>query len=298
MTCIRNVCWEGGGVRCIAYAGAWKRMEELGLTGEVCRLAGSSGGAIMALTVALGYSSADIEKVLRETDMSDFKDGSYTLMGKAWDLIFHLGLYKGNAFLKWLGDLITAKGFPVDLTFRQLHELTGKNLIITGSNLNRRMVEIYSVDNSPDMEVRKAVRISMSIPIFFQPVKVDTLDGTALMVDGGLLNNYAIGIFDKHGCKCVMSETLGFKLLSDGEQEDSQIFHGFDKLDTVSKVVKSIIENLMMQIERLYIKPNYWERTVAIQTHGVSATDFNLSEDAKNLLVQWGYDSCWSYFKE
>ena len=273
-------------------------MEELGLTGDICRLAGSSGGAIMALTVALGYSSSDIEKVLRETDMSDFKDGSYTMLGKAYDLIFHLGLYKGNAFLKWLGDLITAKGFDVDITFRQLREKTGKDLIITGSNLNRRAVEIYSVDTSPDMEVRKAVRISMSIPLFFQPVKVDTLDGTALMVDGGLLNNYAIGIFDKHGCpcKCVMSETLGFKLLSDGEQEDSQIFHGFDKLDSVSKVVKSIVENLMMQIERLYIKPNYWERTVAIQTHGVSATDFNLSDSTKDLLVQWGYDSCCNYF--
>lgn len=296
MVCVRNVCWEGGGVRCLAYAGAWKRMEELGKTSDIERLSGSSGGAIMAVAVAVGYTADEIEKLLRETDMNDFKDGSYTLVGKAWDLIFNFGLYKGNYFYKWIGDIIAVKTGDPDISFQQLQDRYGKDLIITGSNLNRRKLEIYSASTTPNMKVRQAVRISMSIPLFFQPVKMEDEEGTAMLVDGGLMSNYAIDVFHRGGRCCILEETLGFKLLSEGEREDSEIYHGFDKIDSVSKVVKGIVNSMMMQIERLYIKPNYWKRTIAIQTYGVSATDFDMSSTTKDLLYQWGYDNCCLYW--
>ena len=297
MTVIRNVCWEGGGVKSLAYAGAWKKMEELNKTKDIERLAGSSGGAIMAAAVACGYSADEIETVLRETDMNDFKDGSWTLMGKAWDLIFNFGIYKGDYFYNWVGDIIAKKMQDPDITFEQLLQRTGKELIITGSNLSRRRLELYSPTWTPDMKVREAVRISMSIPLFFQPVRKQDSEGVNILVDGGLMSNYAIGVFQSNGSCTILEETLGFKLLGNEERDNSQIYYGFDKLDRISRIVKAIVNSMMLQMERLYIKKNYWEQTVGIPTHNVSATDFDLSDTTKDLLYKWGYDSTQEYFE-
>ena len=285
-------------MKCLAYAGAWKRMEELGKTTSVIRLAGSSGGAIMAAAVAVGYSAEEIGQVLRETDMNQFKDGSWTLLGKVWDLVYNLGIYKGDAMDSWLGRLLAVKTGDPDITFEQLQDKYGKELIVTGSNLNKRSLELYSPTWTPQMPVRRAVRISMSIPLFFQPVKMETHQGTALLVDGGLMANYIIDVFRSNGSSGgdVLEETLGFKLLGSGEREDADIYHGFDKLDSVTKVVKAVVNSMMLQMERLYIKKNYWKQTVAIPTHGVSATDFGLSDDVKEQLYRWGYEATDQYF--
>ena len=80
---IHNLAAEGGGCKGIAFAGAWKRMEELGKTSHIEKLSGSSAGAIFVTAVAVGYTADEIEAVLRDTDMSSFKDGSRTLVGKA-----------------------------------------------------------------------------------------------------------------------------------------------------------------------------------------------------------------------
>jgi len=42
---------------------------------------------------------------------------------------------------------------------------------ITGTDISNRTVRVFSLESTPDMEVALAVRISMSIPLFFTAAK-------------------------------------------------------------------------------------------------------------------------------
>ena len=62
----------------------------------------------------------------------------------------------------------------------ELLQKYNKNLIIIGSNINTRRHELFNYENTPDMEVWKAVRISCAFPPIFQPFKYNDnyyLDG-------------------------------------------------------------------------------------------------------------------------
>jgi NTE family protein len=54
-----------------------------------------------------------------------------------------------------------------------------------------------------------AVRASMSIPFYFRPVDVQTANGTVTWVDGGLLSNFPITVFDRTDGKQARWPTWG-----------------------------------------------------------------------------------------
>lgn len=59
---------------------------------------------------------------------------------------------------------------PADLTFRQFFDLTGVDLMITGTNLSTNQSKYFSVGYSPEFPVIDAVGLSMAIPLIFKPV--------------------------------------------------------------------------------------------------------------------------------
>lgn len=78
-----------------------------------------------------------------------------------------------------------------DITLQELYEKTGNELVVTATCVNRRMQRFFHRNHHPDMPVVTAVRMSMSIPLFFVPLKFDG----DYYVDGGLLNNFPLWVF-------------------------------------------------------------------------------------------------------
>lgn len=68
-----NLVFEGGGVKGIAYGGALELLEAKGIMPQIKQTSGASAGAIAALLVGLGCSSADVTKIL---SAMDFKNSS------------------------------------------------------------------------------------------------------------------------------------------------------------------------------------------------------------------------------
>ena len=75
MTIIKNLVFEGGGIKGLAYAGALEALAGRGHLQTVEQVAGTSAGAITALLVALGYDLEAINKELNR-DFKGFTDGS------------------------------------------------------------------------------------------------------------------------------------------------------------------------------------------------------------------------------
>src|SRR5262245_4647006 len=101
--------------------------------------------------------------------MEDFFSSAVSRMNR------HYGWYRGNAFLKWLEKLIHDKTDDADITFAELHERKFKDLYITGTSLNEQRLLIFSYQTYPHMKIKDAVRISMSIPLYFKAVIIDSV---------------------------------------------------------------------------------------------------------------------------
>jgi NTE family protein len=69
-----------------------------------------------------------------------------------------------------------------------------KDLYFVGTNLSTHFSEVFSHEHIPRMCVADAVRISMSIPLFFAAKRSFRGD---VYVDGGILVNYPIKLFDR-----------------------------------------------------------------------------------------------------
>lgn len=68
---ITSLVFEGGGVKGVAYAGAYKVLkEQTGLLDKLHWVAGSSAGAMTALLVALNLTSDEIDFELSAVDFS------------------------------------------------------------------------------------------------------------------------------------------------------------------------------------------------------------------------------------
>ncbi len=301
---ITNIVFEGGGVRGVAFGGSLRFLEEHDILKNIINIAGSSAGAIVAGGVAIGMTSQEMIDEMKAVDFETFKDDSWG--GVIFDLIrlmTQFGIYKGDAFFKWYSDLLHRKCGDANITFKQLYARYQKTLVITGTCLNRAMTYYFhrSDPRFGDMPIALAVRISMSIPLFWKAVRL----GGDLMVDGGVLNNYPIFVFDGDTIGDASnisdeaiqhSKTIGLKLMTSHERADNTLYHINEPISGPVEYAKAYMNATLIQIERAHIRKGYWERTVCINTHEISSLDFDLSDQAKDTLANEGYVAAKNFF--
>jgi NTE family protein len=70
----RNLVFEGGGVKGIAYVGAMQVLEEEGILQDIKRVGGTSAGAINATLFALGFTNIQVRNILKKLDFNNFMD--------------------------------------------------------------------------------------------------------------------------------------------------------------------------------------------------------------------------------
>lgn len=168
-------------------------LEERGILRNIRRVGGTSAGAINATLLALDYTIDEVRTVLADLDFNDFKDDNFGIIRDTKRLIQDLGWHKGDFFRDWMGQLIANKTGRSDSTFTDLAKRRGRpKLHLVATNLATRMSEVYSRETTPEMPLAEAVRRSMSIPLFFAAVR----EGENVFVDGGVLDNYPIRLFD------------------------------------------------------------------------------------------------------
>lgn len=228
-----NLVLEGGGVRGLAYAGVFSVLEEKQILLQIEKVGGSSAGAIAGFMVCLGYSAAEIDSMMQQLPVQQFNDGKGGLWGKYKRVKNDFGIYEGKKFELWLQQLAKIKTGNANISFKELHQLhvTNKNfkdLYCTGTNLSRQQLEIFSFEHTPDMPVALAVRISGGMPLYFEPValdnqlkkikKGDTASFINYYVDGGMLCNYPISLFDSctNGANPLLSNSVKFNTATIG----------------------------------------------------------------------------------
>ncbi len=116
----KNIVFEGGGVKGVAYVGAMQVLKDEGILPNIIRVGGTSAGAINATLFALGFTTAQTRKILKTLDFNNFADDSWGKLRDINRLVNKFGWNKGDFFHKWISKHInTMLGSP-DATFRDL----------------------------------------------------------------------------------------------------------------------------------------------------------------------------------
>ncbi|MBI9013874.1 MAG: patatin-like phospholipase family protein [Clostridiales bacterium] len=319
----RNYVFEGGGVKGLAYVGALKVLQAKGIDQQIERVAGASAGAICALLVALNYTSQEIQDILWDLDFNNFMDDDWGIIRDTNRLLEDYGWYKGDFFEKWIEGLIKQKTGSINTTFAYMKEKDAfKEVAFIGTNLSTHYSEIFSARTTPNMELSKALRITMSIPLFFKAVKMNY---NKTYVDGGLLMNYPIKIFDrKHYVSKNLiekdyyklenekidstktpedeyvfnTETLGFRL--DSKNQISVLKDNASpkeyEIDDIFDYMWNLIETVVEAQQNVHLHSDDWHRTVYIDSLGIKTTEFDLSDKDKDALIASGEKFTLEYF--
>ena len=213
-----NLVLKGGGVRGIAYAGVAQELEERGVLSQIERVSGASAGAITALVLSFRLGSDETMKVM---DMLDFskvpqarltkrKEEKVNFLLKEFNvitdnlvctqrLVEEFGWYTTEYFYEWLQEIVAQRcGGNGRATFAEFRQRGFRDLYVTAANVTKRRAEMFCAATTPNVAVADAVRMSMSIPLYFQALKFDGLqfgEGD-YYVDGGLYDNFPIRYFD------------------------------------------------------------------------------------------------------
>jgi NTE family protein len=322
MSQFKNLVFEGGGVKGIAYAGALQVLQQQNIMPDIKRVGGASAGAISAVLVALGANSKDVEEIVGGTKFREFMDDSFGVVRDMNRLINDYGWYKGDAFSAWMQKQVYALCQDSEITFAKLAQKAAqpgskyKELFVVSTNLSMQMPGIYSAESTPDFPIWQAVRISMSIPLFFAAVK--QAPGGQILVDGGVTWNYPLDLFDDK--KYLDNPAAGVSPDYDTVYDTNHVYNketlGF-RVDTADEIkaekdgwrlppleindffdyAKALVGYMGDMANKMHLHNNDWQRTIIIDAGGVKTTEFDLSDDKVKMLVQNGQQGADAYFQ-
>jgi predicted acylesterase/phospholipase RssA len=178
---------SGGSVKGISQIGALHCLKKNNMLNCIKTIAGTSAGSMVGLLYCAGYQPMELFKFMKLINLNHAKKLD------PYNIISKYGLDDGSRIMLILQKLINAKGFDINITFKEFYKKTNFNFIVTGSCINDKKIYYFSHTNYPDMKVLDGVRISISVPILFTPVVYEG----KIFVDGGCIDNFPIHLFDK-----------------------------------------------------------------------------------------------------
>ena len=324
LRCGADLVLEGGGVKGIGLAGAVITLSEAGYVFP--RVGGTSAGAIVAALVA-AYQTKNVPLSQLETDMrglqySKFREQSFLdrhlgPAGLADALVRHQGLYSTEYLSEWLHSKLDPIGVRTfaDLKITDdpgisLPPLQRYRLVVHTSDLTRQSLvrlpwdlphylladdgenatdeqRIAAIDAYPVVD---AVRASMSIPFFFQPFRQDTPEGSCTWVDGGLLQNFPITVFDRNDDQPARWPTFGIKLSAQPQVNvpDKAIAGDISEL-------LAIAHTALGEWDRYPLDNTVASRTIWVDTMHVPATDFGIDTPTQDQLFANGRDAATAF---
>lgn len=276
--------FAGGGLKGFALVGAYQALEEKGYRFK--RVAGTSAGAILACFIAAGYSGKEIEQMMQEEDLKLLLDPRKLILPipfMKWLLLYwRMGLYQGNALEDWFFEKLSAKGvynfadLPPGSLKLVASDLTNGKMIVLPDDLVHYGIE-------PGMfPIARALRMSCNIPFFFEPVRFKAPSGETIVVDGGVLSNFPMWIFD-NGDGRRERPLIGMKL---SHRKDDM---GGREIRNALNLFEALFSTMKNAHDDRYISRKHEKDIIFIPVEQYSATQFNMEDEQKDALMAMGW---------
>jgi NTE family protein len=298
---------EGGGVKGLGLVGAVLHLMREGYTFP--RVAGTSAGSIVAALLAAGASADELSSIMRRLDYARVPDRAapgIPGISEGLGLLGRSGTHPGRYIhdfvateLERLGVRTFADlrrndaGADANVTPAQSYKLVVMATDVTRGRLLRLPWDYALLNLDPDDQlVAGAVRASISIPLFFEPVVVrDGRTGERrTLVDGGVLSNFPIEIFDRTDARRPRWPTLGVKVIPDLPAGNSQLLPmaAVPQLPPV-RLLEQVVTTAVIGHDQTYLeRPCVRRRTIQVDTSAAGIVEFGAREEKRDALVANG----------
>ena len=280
-----NLALSGGALRSVSLLGAIKYLEEINVLKDYKNYIGTSAGGIILFFLLIGYTSNEINNMLKDeltylTNL-DFENLS--------NIYTDLGIDDGSKNENLLRKYLYAKTNLNSITFIEFAKKFGYNLIITGANLDTHNTDYFSVDTFPDMDIVLALLITSCIPFIFKPITFND----NLYVDGGIYSNFPIKYF-----KTNSTDTLGICINPDSIKNNDNIINYSTNI-LFSMMNKLSYDNMYKNKHKYNICLISFE-TSCIDDIGFSLNDMEIKIDDKIFkeYMEYGYKEFKKYYEK
>lgn len=282
--------FSGGGIKGFAYVGALKVLEERGF--QFGRVAGTSAGAILAAFIAAGFNAQELEEIFDDLNLNVLLNPPKICIGMPFlkwvNLYVRFGMYRGKSLEKWFYDKLATKGI---FTFGDLPE---GSLKLIASDLTTGRILVLPDDlknygiNAHTFSIAHALRMSCGLPFFFEPVYLKNGVNENVIVDGGVLSNFPLWIFDNgHQIRPI----LGLKLSSANEEMAPR------EIDNGIQLFEALFATMQNAHDNRYIARKHEKNIIFIPVEKFSTTQFDIDEETKNKLMCIGKDRTIQFLK-
>jgi predicted acylesterase/phospholipase RssA len=224
------------------------------------------------------------------------------------------GFYTGDAFLAWFRSKLQAKGLDPDLTWSQFVAKTGSDVSVVTSDVTEPEMLVLNERTAPQVPVALAVRMSMSIPFVWREMIWDTAWGTYrgrnkvdhIFVDGGVLSNFPLELVAESNPEIIEimgntdpngAGTLGLMLdqtiAVPGAQNSQTPRPRLRTADRVTRLIDTMTGTSDAEIMRKYPK-----LICHLPVGGYGTTEFRMSQDRMNLLIDAGRKAMTAYLSQ
>lgn len=307
---LNTMVYCGGGSKIFAHVGVYKAFCEAGITPT--RYSGSSAGAIMALLSYIGYQPNDIYdffKTIRQENILYYQINRKGLSDTN-------GLKSALDYMvsKRIREVTGEKELPPVITFNVLNQLKekypksgiGELLFVTATKKRLGTTKYFSYRHTPDVEVTAAVTASACLPVVFKPVIIDGEE----LCDGGIKSNFPTEVFKGMDNSSLLESIHGNNLRLVGVQfengaERSAVDRVKDKvyrenifLNWIYRVITGVNDPASgWEQDRMKLREHALQSLVVTLDKEASATNFNVSDDLKNRMVEQGYQAGRDYIQ-
>jgi len=255
---------SSSGVRAPCFIGALEALQERQY--NIRRIAGSSGGAIIAAGYALDMTTQEMREISPNIPYDKFRDFKVKNLLSLENPSVYTGQELDAFYQSLFGDA-KMKDFVLDC----------KISVVTIIGRKRILIDRQS---HPELPVWEAVRMSSTIPFIFP---YHELDG-APVTDGGLVTSM-FDIFPEN-----VRPVIGLRPRAD---------HGFKKSIQDVKASKLFVWNYLKilaeyfidSIDNQHVPEVEWNRTIVIPTFGIGGFNFYIDEEEIKNLIQYGYNA-------
>jgi len=190
-----NLVISGTNISIVFYIGALYILEQRDILKKFKNYYSTSFSGILILLLILGYKVKEILEIYKKIVCNKMLDlENYDII----NLINNYGLYDETYVNNMVRKFITDKNMDENITLKELYEKTGKSLNIVVLNLSKMEEELINYKTEPNLEVYKLIRIGITLPFIFSPVKYNN----NIYISGTPKNNFPI-------CYCDIDETIG-----------------------------------------------------------------------------------------
>lgn len=255
---------SSSGVRAPCFIGGIEALEERKCT--IRRIAGSSGGAIIAAGYALGMPAKEMRELALRTPYNKMKDFKF----KNLLSVSNPSVYTGQELDKFYQQLFgnsTLQDFVIDCKIAVVTILGRKRIL-----LDRK--------SHPNLPVWQAVRMSSTIPFIFPYLELEGVPVT----DGGLVTTM-FDIFPdsprpilglRPRANYVFKKTIQ-------DVKASKLF--------IWNYLKILAEYFLDAVDNQHVPDAEWNKTIVIPTLGLGGFNFDLTVEDINQLMQYGYNA-------